>query len=1132
MGNGGICMAGINTSINLHDGMTSVLNSMYKGVSHLVGGFRDMQGTVNRGFSTSAFDNFKQHMSDAISKMGIMEREAQKAAGIVQKAFDWKKQMNFDVFGGSGTERFKQEADGITIQMQRVIEQQKYIENKALSMKLLPKNAVSDIAETSMQLRNLISSMEQLKNIDVNKLSEGQKNKFNTEFERMRHNIISARQIQNNVGYSVKSDDVSGVNSGFNQIKSIIQQTEMQLRSFKNELNQINSFSWQSMNGTEVFSTKGLTRAKQEINSAKSMAEELIQTQQKITSKAEKMKMLPPTAISEIQNINNRIGGIQNTISRLEKEKKKLSRWNVSGVNLYNQRIESLRQKMYEAKQAQIEVNNAVKNNDVEKLNSAYKRLVNTIDRIDIDIRDNNSAQQQFNNSLNNGNKNALNLGNHIRNIGNQLKMYAGMALGGFGLKSVFGATDTYANLSARLGLITKSQTEVKVLQDKIFESAQRTGTAYTDMASTTAKLGLLAGDAFKNNTELNKFSELMAKSFKVSGASTQEQAAGMYQLTQAMASGRLQGDEFRSIIENAPMLAQAISDYTGVGMDGLKEMSREGTISAEIIKNALFLAGKDIEEKYAQMPKTFSSYFAEIKNTAFMEFSGIMQGINNAINTDGFKKFVENVKLSIGNAAEWAILRFYEFKNTFSQLWSSAQPTFKAISNGFIKVRNYIFSANGLLGQFIKTMSQLFNSAALTNIISSLSEVFMIFGNSIMMVINFIVNLITKFDWLGGTVVQIIAFIKIFNTVNSITQNIVKNVSNAVSIFTQRTTAQTAATNGAAAAQRGLNAVMSAHPYNIVASAISAVISLMMMLSLKIDEINAKAGGMVISYTGTHSLKVKDMQDKYKVDSITAAQMVSEQEKGDSELEQISKRKRELEQSVYDNEKKLEEAKSKVKSSENTYSIYKDALDSNGILKGLPHISIWDTFGDFGSFGIFGTKDKYSAQLNEAETNYNIAQKALENFEKGDYSKMETIKHDMNKKIAGLKNNYDIQNAKEAVTKANTSIQDAMMKIEMGKLKAGDGAVAGGDKDKKKNVGTVDKIKDTVDITSEDLKFMRDFAERDIINKIQTTNLAPQINVSFEGEIKETVDVNAFIGRITDELAEAVNNSAQGVHI
>lgn len=1110
-------MSGINTSINLHDGMTSVLNSMYKGVSHLVGGFRDMQGTVNRGFSTSAFDNFKQHMSDAISKMGIMEREAQKAASIVQKSFDWKKQMNFDVFGGSGTERFKQEADGITLQMQKVIEQQKYIENKALSMKLLPRNAVSDIAETSMQLRNLISSMEQLKNIDVNKLSAGQKNKFSDEFERMRHNIISARQIQNNVGDNIKIDDVSGVNSGFNQIKSIVQQTEMQLRSFKNELNQINGFSWQGMNGIEIFKTNGLERAKQEINSAKSMAEGLIQTQQKITSKAEKMKMLPHNAVNEIQNINKRIGDIQGTISRLEKEKSKLSRWNISGINSYNQRIESLRQKMYEAKQAQIEVNNAVKNNDVEKLNSAYKRLVNTIDRIDIDIRDNNSAQQQFNSSLNNGNRSALHLGNSIRNIGSQLKMYAGMALGGFGLRSAVNATDTYANLNARLGLITKSQAESKVLQDRIFESAQKTGTAYTDMANTTAKLGLLAGDAFKNNMELNKFSELMAKSFKVSGASAQEQAAGMYQLTQAMASGRLQGDEFRSIIENAPMLAQAISKYTGVDMAGLKEMSREGTISAEIIKNALFLAGEEIEKKFAEMPKTFSSYFAEIKNTAFMEFSEIMKGINNAINTEGFKKFIENVKLSIGSAAEWVILRFYEFKNMFSELWNSAQPAFKAISNGFMKVRNYIFSANGLLGQFIKTMSQLFSSAGFVNIISSLSEVFMIFGNNIMFVINFIVNLITNFEWLGGTIVKIIAFVKIFNTVNGMAQNIVRGVSSAVAIFTQRTTAQAAATNGATTAQQGLNAAMSANPYGIVASAISFVISLMMMLSLKIDEVNEKAGNAT-AYTGANSLKVKDMQNKYKVDSITAAQMVAEQEKGDNEIKQLRERKSELEKNLSDAEK---EASNKQKT-----------------LKAIDHFGkIANPFGVLGRVGVLGYVGS-AFRENEKNKMFNAmgesvnAGSELNYFKDTEYSRIEEIKQGTTEKINKLRSDYVNKTRQEAIAKGINALQDVIMKNEISKLKAGDGAVAGGDKDKKKNVGTVDKIKDTVDVTSEDLKFMRDFAERDIINKIHTTNLAPQINVSFSGEIKETVDVNEIIGRVTDELEGAVNNMAQGVHI
>ncbi len=90
-------------------------------------------------------------------------------------------------------------------------------------------------------------------------------------------------------------------------------------------------------------------------------------------------------------------------------------------------------------------------------------------------------------------------------------------------------------------------------------------------MVDVTAKLGLLAGDAFKDNKELVKFTELMNKSFKLSGASATEQQAAMYQLTQAMASGRLQGDEFRSIIENAPMLANAIGEYTGVGSEGLK---------------------------------------------------------------------------------------------------------------------------------------------------------------------------------------------------------------------------------------------------------------------------------------------------------------------------------------------------------------------------------------------------------------------------------------------------------------------------------------------------------------------------------------------------------------------------------
>ncbi|MCI8806166.1 MAG: tape measure protein [Clostridiales bacterium] len=842
-------MGSINTSINLHDGMTGVLHSMYIGVSHLVGGFRDMRNTVNGGFNESAFNNFRQHMSDAIAQMGIMEREAQRASQTAKQAFDWKRTINFDVFGGGAEERFKSEVNGIASQMERVISQQRYIDNKALNMRLLPRSAVSDIGETSVRLRNLISSMEQLKNIDADKLSNGQRNRFSAEYESMRQNIVAMRQLQKDMDESIKSGDVSGVNSGFNQIKSIVEQTEMRLRNFRETLSQVNNFSWQG-GGVEIFNTHGLTRAKQEINSAKSMAEGLIQTQRKLTAKAEKMRMLPPNAVTEIQNINKRISGIGGTIARLEREKNKLSRWNVSGINQYNSRIESLRQKIYEAEQAQRDFNSAVRNNDAEALNSAYKRLAGTIDRIDIDIRDNNSAQQQFNSGINAGNKNALNLGNSIRNIGNQLKMYAGMALGGFGLKSALDITDTYTNLNARLGLITKSMAETKVFQDKLYESAQRTGSSYTDMAGTTAKLGLLAGGAFKNNAELTKFSELMAKSFKVSGASAQEQAAGMYQLTQAMASGRLQGDEFRSIIENAPMLAQAIQTYTGVSMEGLREMSKEGQISAEIILNSVFLAGAEIEKKFAEMPKTFGSYFSEIKNTALIEFSGIMAGINSAINTEGFKSFIENVKITIGNMAEWITLRFYEFRVLFSGLWTSASPAFNAICGGLAAIRNYIFSANGVLGQLIKTMSRLVSSAGFINSIKTIAGVFIMTIDAIMLFIQAMSGLISTFDWLGPVLIKVIAAIKVYNIVCAKTQGIMRVLNGIINIFTSATrtattavNTETTATNGATIAQRGLNAAIRANPMGLLASALMLVISLFRDLNDEIDEVNSKTG-------------------------------------------------------------------------------------------------------------------------------------------------------------------------------------------------------------------------------------------------------------------------------------------------
>lgn len=144
--------------------------------------------------------------------------------------------------------------------------------------------------------------------------------------------------------------------------------------------------------------------------------------------------------------------------------------------------------------------------------------------------------------------------------IGGLLKAILSLATA----KIAIGAIDTTTLTNSRLSMINDGKQTDKQLQNKIMQSADNSRSAYGTTAANVSKLGLLAGESFNNNDEIIKFSELLNKSFKVGGASTQEQEAGTYQLTQAMAAGKLQGDEFRSVMENAPLVAQAIADYTG----------------------------------------------------------------------------------------------------------------------------------------------------------------------------------------------------------------------------------------------------------------------------------------------------------------------------------------------------------------------------------------------------------------------------------------------------------------------------------------------------------------------------------------------------------------------------------------
>lgn len=243
------------------------------------------------------------------------------------------------------------------------------------------------------------------------------------------------------------------------------------------------------------------------------------------------------------------------------------------------------------------------------------------INEMEQEIRQAAEAQQQLNNNMNKGSGAANSLLSGVKSIATTL----GVALG---VKNIIGLSDTMTSTTSRLDMMNDGLQTTSELQNKIYQSAQNSRTAYTDTAQVVSKLGMLAGDAFSSNEETVAFAEQMNKQFKIGGASVQEQTSAMYQLTQAMAAGKLQGDEFRSIMENAPMLANSIAEYMGIPKGELKEMASDGVITADIIKNAMFAAADETNAQFEKLPMTFAQVGTVIGNTLLQTFNPVIQGI------------------------------------------------------------------------------------------------------------------------------------------------------------------------------------------------------------------------------------------------------------------------------------------------------------------------------------------------------------------------------------------------------------------------------------------------------------------------------------------------------------------------
>lgn len=231
-------------------------------------------------------------------------------------------------------------------------------------------------------------------------------------------------------------------------------------------------------------------------------------------------------------------------------------------------------------------------------------------------------AQKEYNQSMESGTGSADRLTTSVKRL---VGGYIGMQ----SVKGLLQMSDTLISTTARLDMINDGLQTTAQLNSMIFQSANRARGSYTEMSAMVSKLGLLAGDAFGSTQEIVAFAEQLNKQMAISGTSTMEGQAAMLQLTQAMASGVLRGEELNSILEQTPMIAQTIANYLGVNVGQMREMASEGAITADIVKNAMFAAAEETNAKFEEMPMTWGQVWTKFQNYATMGLRPVLLGLS-----------------------------------------------------------------------------------------------------------------------------------------------------------------------------------------------------------------------------------------------------------------------------------------------------------------------------------------------------------------------------------------------------------------------------------------------------------------------------------------------------------------------
>lgn len=653
---------------------------------------------------------------------------------------------------------------------------------------------------------------------------------------------------------------------------------------------------------------------------------------------------------------------------------------------------------------------------DIASLHAARAELNQAgaaFSRFESDIREADKKQEKFNRTLHSGNQAARGIGDSLRNL-------AFAAGGMYGTKKLVEQIDSYANIQARLKMINDGQQTVDQLNKKIFDSAYRARSEYNLTAETVAKLGATASHSFSGNDEMIKFSELMTKSFKISGASAQEQTSAVYQLTQAMAAGKLQGDEFRSILENAPLLAQAIAKQMDLPIGKLKDMSSDGKITANIIKSALFNSASEIEARFSQMPYTFSDIANRIKTTLTKDMQPTFEKISQWLNSSQGVESVIN------------------------------------LTNGFVYLANTLGTA-------------LMIGLSLYNLIANNWPV------------------LAPFVW--GLVVPIIAFnaaLLIGNVLLAANAGI-STIAHAASLMRAK------ATLAETVAQYGLNAALLACPVTWI---ILAVIAVVAALAAWVHH----NGGVEISLKKLWNVAAL-VWDGIKIGSVSA-----------------------------------------VFGALNAWDQFQLGLKAVvfgiQIMFGNMKVTVLMIIQDM----VNGALDLINGMI---ETVNKIPGVAINPIEKAQFGSEAAIKNqaDTKAKVIEFQQQLNVAAAKKAerahTVKAMSSVastdamrRNAELRVMVAQKQGKEQKALSFDDllpPLTATAANTTAIRDSVSISEEELKYLRDIAEQEVVNRFTTAKISVQQHNTF-GDIRETADLDGVITHLEEKVRESIATTAEGV--